>query len=1328
MRRYAREFILEGKKEMKTNITRRLTFLLTLILANGVLRAYDGAVDHQLEGTMMFSGTETSAAKAFDGDASTYYSTSSSTFGWVGLDLGEPHVITRVGYTPAPGSQGADRALLSIFEGANSPDFMDAVPLYLIGNAPARGTYTEADINVSRGFRYVRYIGSAGSYCNLAELKFFGHAGAGDDSQFYQITNLPTLSVHVQNNILPEVRGQDFESRSLLIYEDGTMIQDYPILFRVRGNYSSTHENKAFRIKYNDEKSHHMMRGGSNESPAKCKKWVLINSYRDKTLMRNPVAWAMSKRGEKEWTPWSQVVDLIVNGDYRGTYTLADAVTVDKNRIDITEMTEWDTEDEFITGGYYVEVDNNASREPYWFNSTHGNPISVHEPDEDIIQSSQFNYIRNAWNHMEDVVFGADFADPEKGFRSVLDIETFCRHFLISEFNGNTDMLCQVFLYKERGDDHFYTGPVWDADLALENDQTTYPANERMDWTYKVRDTGNWTQFVGRILSDPSAFAHLQEMWARLRKKGNFEPNDVAADVDSLREEVRASARLNFIRWPYLNQWLSLNPAVEGSWEGEVDRVRNFVRDRVAWMDQMLSYGTVRQVNGVYQIASGLDLCNFSVLVNEGGETRAEAELVADIDMSSYNEDFQPIGTLRTPFAGTFRGNGHTIRGLHLTGTDAVGLFAYPGTCTLSGIVFDESCSAEGTTNVGMLAGYVRNGTVNVSQVENHGSVTATEGPAAGIVGCGRLLANIYIDHCSNTGAINAASGAAAFVGPSAGKVGASNSYNTGILSGAVEGKELAFANKSTTIDNCWDYSSLQGLNMTAEEVDNGALCYRMNEGAGSNKWRQNLDNGRAHDAYPVLRSNAGTVYEKEGRFTNIIAEAAKFRYYNLVVTKLQSGGNGALQFAEFGVLDASLNEVPGLTIYSGPDGYAENENWQMAADHDVYTKFCGFFGGQCCFLFDAGQEVDAYGYRLYTANDTDNYPERNPSSWRLYGSNTKLSDPEDGAWTLIDERTDDYTMQATSYVPYDFFIPHALESLAISQKTAMMKLGDELQLEASFTPAAMQNLTLQWTSTDEQVATVDDQGHVVAVGLGTACIVLSAPNISTLRDTCRISVLEELPGHRYYQLAVHEIAGGTVIQMSEFDLLDANGDEVVPLSLYANTGTYIKDHDAADLFDDDTSTKYCAAFSADNTLYIYIDAGRRVTLSGYRFTTAADTQKYPERNPTSWALYGSNTQSEIPGDDCWTLLDRRQGDTTLGAANYQPYDFYFSYEQPIIPGDVDGNGKVDAQDFTALKLHIVGKTVPAFVPEAADLNADGKVNAQDVVLLQQVLKNSGQQ
>ena len=809
------------------------------------VNVYGAETDKLLTGTIMASSNLSSASKAFDDDPSTYFTSVNSTRQWVGLDLGSPHVITRISYTPSAVYNGPDCMLLSLFEGGNDPNFMDAVPLYFISGKPKAKTETTVYVNVSRGIRYIRYVGGAGSYCNVAELKFYGYEGEGDDSQFYQITNLPTLSVHVQDEIMPQERGEDFESQSVLIYENGKMLQEYPILFRVRGNYSATHENKAFRMKYNDGKSHHVMKDGHNESPVKAKKWVLINSYRDKTLMRNPVAWAMSKRAEMKWTPWSQVVDLIVNGDYHGTYTLADHVDVHAGRIEITEMTETDVDEENITGGYFVEVDNNASREPYYFYSTYGNPISIHDPDDDIMQSEQFWYIQNAWNNMESVVYDSNYSDPEKGMRSVLDMETFLRHFLVSEFNGNTDMLCQVFLYKDRGDEHFYVGPVWDADLALENDQTTYPANERMDWTYKVRDTGNWTDFVGRVLSDPSVFAQLQGMWVKLRRSGAFEPEDVAADVDSLRKEIRSSANLNFIRWPYLNQWLSLNPAVPGSWEKEVDRVRNFVYNRVAWMDEMLSYGALRQENGVYQINTPFDLCLFAEIVN-GGENKANAVLNADLDMTEFQTEFNPIGNKKVQYGGKFDGQGHTISNLNITGKDNVGLFGMVGAgVEIQNLNLDATCSVSGDNYVGALIGYALTGNVRIKQCGTAATVTSTSGYAAGFVGFARRLANIYIQESYNLGKIIADSLTAAFVAPSKGKLYITDCYNAGKVMGASQGLEFANTDYVLELQNCYDAYSNQAEKVTPVDVTSGALCYFLNTGSGETMWRQNIDNGR---------------------------------------------------------------------------------------------------------------------------------------------------------------------------------------------------------------------------------------------------------------------------------------------------------------------------------------------------------------------------------------------------------------------------------------------------------------------------------------------------
>ena len=114
-----------------------------------------------------------------------------------GLDLGSPHVITRVGW------MSSQRVQLGVFEGANSPDFMDALPLFLIEDTGTNGSMSYADVDCSRGFRYVRYVSPADAQGQVPELEFYGHQGEGDDSHLYQITNLPTVYIHTLNEKNP---------------------------------------------------------------------------------------------------------------------------------------------------------------------------------------------------------------------------------------------------------------------------------------------------------------------------------------------------------------------------------------------------------------------------------------------------------------------------------------------------------------------------------------------------------------------------------------------------------------------------------------------------------------------------------------------------------------------------------------------------------------------------------------------------------------------------------------------------------------------------------------------------------------------------------------------------------------------------------------------------------------------------------------------------------------------------------------------------------------------------------------------------------------------
>ena len=58
----------------------------------------------------------------------------------------------------------------------------------------------------------------------------------------------------------------------------------------------------------------------------------------------------------------------------------------------------------------------------------------------------------------------------------------------------------------------------------------------------------------------------------------------------------------------------------------------------------------------------------------------------------------------------------------------------------------------------------------------------------------------------------------------------------------------------------------------------------------------------------------------------------------------------------------------------------------------------------------------------------------------------------------------------------------------------------------------------------------------------------------------------------------------------------------------------------------------------------------------------------------------------------------------------------------PVVTGDIDGNGSVNETDRQALIDHLLGKNIDGYNPTAADVDGDGRVNMRDVVALTDVL------
>ena len=529
--------------------------------------------------------TENQPKDAFDGDMNTFYASYERSYTWVGLDLGSRHVITRVGWSPRNDGLGPGRMVLGVIEGANQPDFMDALPLYLIDTTGTVGQVDHADVDCSLGFRYVRYIGPNDARCNISELEFYGHKGEGDSTALYRPTNLPCVVIHTKNNREPYDKVNYIESIVTIIGADGSILQDTAGL-RLRGNASINFPKKPYRLKFNTK--HKVL-----DSPAKAKNWTLINNYGDKTLMRNIVAFHVSEVCRMPYTPFCRPVDVLVNGEYKGCYQLCDKIEVKKGRVSIDEMTPTDLAGNALSGGYLWEIDGYANQEPSPYYSPHGVPVTLHSPDNDEIVPAQRSYFENYYRTMENAVYKSSANDTT--WREYLDYTTFARYFLTNEVCGNPDMLWSCYMYKKRGNQKAYTGPVWDFDIAFDNDYRIYPASNHTQFIFAgASNAETFTRHI--VYADQRTRDEMTEYWHQARNLG-IDTLSLLTFVDNTARALDASQRLNFMRWPILSQNVHMNPVALGSYEAEVDRLKNFLCMRIDWMDRKLGY-TRRPLEG----------------------------------------------------------------------------------------------------------------------------------------------------------------------------------------------------------------------------------------------------------------------------------------------------------------------------------------------------------------------------------------------------------------------------------------------------------------------------------------------------------------------------------------------------------------------------------------------------------------------------------------------------------------------------------------------------------------------------------------------------------
>ena len=380
------------------------------------------------------------------------------------------------------------------------------------------------------------------------------------------------------------------------------------IEMRGRGNSTWGLPKKPFRMKFTEKFSPI----GLNH--AKEKSWVILAQDMDKSLLRTHLAFEYSRvlfnpsenyHHEKAvlFTPCSKFINVYLtgqyydsstgrtktmDGEYLGVYQMSDQVQRADGRIAVDKLKASDGADpEKITGGYVLEADLHEGNHY----TSRGIKFTYKYPEDDDYDQAQYNYISNYLNEAEAALYGSNYKDPENGWRKYFDEKTLADFIIIKEFVGDLDGYTSTYIYKRRGCEKIFFGPIWDCDKGWNNDKRV-PHYEYQPLQSLMIYAGFWmppyvsNDWFQRLWTDETFRAFVAKRWAAKKEELKAVTDRVLTEVP---ENMAKAIEANFDVWPFYYQYSGEANMPAKDYPSEIQRIRTLSADREALLDKLFN-------------------------------------------------------------------------------------------------------------------------------------------------------------------------------------------------------------------------------------------------------------------------------------------------------------------------------------------------------------------------------------------------------------------------------------------------------------------------------------------------------------------------------------------------------------------------------------------------------------------------------------------------------------------------------------------------------------------------------------------------------------------
>ena len=331
---------------------------------------------------------------------------------------------------------------------------------------------------------------------------------------------------------------------------------------KLRGNSSLSFNQKKYTIELRDANGKEVdapLLGMPAHSD-----WVLLAPYNDVSMVRDPLAFQLW-RDMGHWGPRTRMVEVMVDGDYRGVYILSEAIKRGVDRVDISKLKKGDVSGRELTGGYLLRIDTYNQDDATFPSKVPGVGEGIMTsqitwsciyPKKSKLQPEQMAYIEQYVDSMEMTIQSDHFTDPRWGYERFIDVRSFVDYFIHTELSLNADGYKRsAYFYKEKQREDgtggkLFAGPVWDYNLAYGNCNFCN-ANNIEAWCFEGGNTQPTPAFWQRLLQDPAFRRAVKVRYEELRK-GVLSNEHILGYIDRHARLVAPYEKRHFEKYPEL--------------------------------------------------------------------------------------------------------------------------------------------------------------------------------------------------------------------------------------------------------------------------------------------------------------------------------------------------------------------------------------------------------------------------------------------------------------------------------------------------------------------------------------------------------------------------------------------------------------------------------------------------------------------------------------------------------------------------------------------------------------------------------------------------------